>query len=658
MANYETLKSIIQDNIKQNGIGAITGPILQSALLSIVNSLGAGYQYKGVAAPDTNPGTPDEKCFYIASEAGTYTNFGGIVLKENDASVLKYDSSWHKESIGLVSTDMFGVQKTKFSVTNGQSHSSTQDKMFVKIKAGDRFTIKFAPDNTYGKIIDQIWAFNADGTETSYGAIAPNSGKTFTATKDIASLGAYVVATASGTVSLYTLYSYAEAQYESTNLLDPVAIDASNGVLKTISVDNVNKIVTVKKEGFRFIARGSWFYIEGSADMDLPYDSANYPNGGWFLKKSAMDAAAKGGTVQLNSNNIIFATVGSAEYTSGNVLLFATYYGYIPPVGLFGPYIVESGEINASDLLTYAFNSAYNTTDITAKCKQYSAMLNDSGVAETFIFMTDPHLLGSANTFNETNFKNYIGLMQKYYNMLPVDWMVCGGDWLNSGDYQAVACWKLGYADATMRKMFKRYYPMLGNHDTNYQGVVSADDPSRGDLTHQTIVNIMFRENKNTYYEWMGNTTRFFVFDTQLDWSASMDAFKWTQIDWMAQKLLTNTDAHIVVLQHIYYIDERNVAPMSQNIQSLCGAFNSRQSITLNGITYDFSAANGKIHCIIAGHAHEDIIVTDSSVPVWITTNMTDGGTPTFDLMLIDYTAGKLKSVRVGTGIDRTMDLA
>ena len=80
MANYATLKSTIEDNINQNGANAITGPVLQSALLAMVNSLGAGFQFADVATPDTDPGTPDQKVCYFAATPGTYANFGGIVL--------------------------------------------------------------------------------------------------------------------------------------------------------------------------------------------------------------------------------------------------------------------------------------------------------------------------------------------------------------------------------------------------------------------------------------------------------------------------------------------------------------------------------------------------------------------------------------------------
>jgi hypothetical protein len=100
MSNYNILKTNIAAQIKQNGAKAITGQILKTHLLSMITSLGAGYQYMGVAALNTNPGTPDYKCFYIAAQPGTYTNFSGLVVNDGEVAILKWDTAWHKEVTG------------------------------------------------------------------------------------------------------------------------------------------------------------------------------------------------------------------------------------------------------------------------------------------------------------------------------------------------------------------------------------------------------------------------------------------------------------------------------------------------------------------------------------------------------------------------------
>ena len=98
MANYSTLKAAIQQVIKANGNNEITGNLLQHSLLAMINSLGAGYQFVGGATPATNPGTPDNNVFYLATENGTYTNFGGIVVSD-EIALLAWNGSWSKTSV-------------------------------------------------------------------------------------------------------------------------------------------------------------------------------------------------------------------------------------------------------------------------------------------------------------------------------------------------------------------------------------------------------------------------------------------------------------------------------------------------------------------------------------------------------------------------------
>jgi len=103
MANYATLKSAIQQVVKTNGNNEITGALLQQSLLAMINSLGQYYQFAGLATPTTNPGTPDQNVFYIASTAGSYSNFGGLVLADGEIAILKYNGTWSKDSSGAAS---------------------------------------------------------------------------------------------------------------------------------------------------------------------------------------------------------------------------------------------------------------------------------------------------------------------------------------------------------------------------------------------------------------------------------------------------------------------------------------------------------------------------------------------------------------------------
>lgn len=63
----------------------------------------AGYLFAGIASPTTNPGTPNERVFYLANEEGTYTYFNNKTISKGQVGVLKYDQEWTLETIGITS---------------------------------------------------------------------------------------------------------------------------------------------------------------------------------------------------------------------------------------------------------------------------------------------------------------------------------------------------------------------------------------------------------------------------------------------------------------------------------------------------------------------------------------------------------------------------
>lgn len=100
MANYNDLKASIQEVIRTNGNNEITGALLQQTLLAIVNALGDGYQYAWRAVPATNPGTPDQKVFYLAGP-GVYPNFNNATVNDGEIGIFKYNGSWTIEKISV-----------------------------------------------------------------------------------------------------------------------------------------------------------------------------------------------------------------------------------------------------------------------------------------------------------------------------------------------------------------------------------------------------------------------------------------------------------------------------------------------------------------------------------------------------------------------------
>lgn len=103
MANYSSLLAAVNAAITANGTGAITGPVLNTVLQQMIVSLGqGGYIFKGRAIPTTDPGSPDQNVFYIATTPGTYTNFSSIVVAAGECAILKGSgTSWSKEATGI-----------------------------------------------------------------------------------------------------------------------------------------------------------------------------------------------------------------------------------------------------------------------------------------------------------------------------------------------------------------------------------------------------------------------------------------------------------------------------------------------------------------------------------------------------------------------------
>lgn len=140
MANYNNLANAIRDVIKTNGNNEITGDILQQILLSVVTTLGAQYQFGGIATASTNPGTPDYNVAYLVAE-GTYPNLGGLVIPSGYIGVLKYNGQWIAETIpagggGAGATSLGGLSDVDLTTppTNGQS--LVYDVTLGKWKAG------------------------------------------------------------------------------------------------------------------------------------------------------------------------------------------------------------------------------------------------------------------------------------------------------------------------------------------------------------------------------------------------------------------------------------------------------------------------------------------------------------------------------------------
>ena len=353
----------------------------------------------------------------------------------------------------------------------------------------------------------------------------------------------------------------------------------------------------------------------------------------------------------------------------------------------FGFKISEVSSAVGDDLVIPTFNSSYNETDTESIREKVGGIINGKGNIETFLFFTDPHLTPNSRyeTMTELIRDKFISTLQKYYNSLPLDTVICGGDWLNFDHSNAEAAGWLGYCDGYMRKLFRNYLPVFGNHDNNPYNPDTSSSNWLKALTYVDIRNLMFRENKLTYYSHEAVNTRFYILNSGVSFIKTMTnsdysrlvSNRWPQVDWLGQKLLSEDPAHGVIVFHIYSnaTNEsewfsnatgywaKGIHAFGANVKAMAIAYNNRQSITLNGNTYDFSNCEGNIAFIMCGHTHFDYVDTSEELPIVCCTNL-EGGyldgsevkytlEPTFDNCVVDYDNGVLYMVRIGAAKSR-----
>ena len=97
---------------------------------TVARMVESGYLFAGIATIDTNPRIPDAKVFYIANGKGTYTNFGGLEVTEDEVVVLYYDTAWHKVSTGIATHAK--LSELEGDVANKQDVNNTERVRFFQ----------------------------------------------------------------------------------------------------------------------------------------------------------------------------------------------------------------------------------------------------------------------------------------------------------------------------------------------------------------------------------------------------------------------------------------------------------------------------------------------------------------------------------------------
>lgn len=175
---YDQIKKSIKAVIKENGNYEITGNVLQTVLLSMVDTLGPEYQFLGIATKSTVPVVVEGNSFYITTEVGTYTNFknsGNTAITVNRLGILTSTNgtAWNFTPIFI------GVSKGGGEVFNDyanntatgvNSHAEGQETESVGVNShAEGFQTHANKDNSHAEghitVADGV-ASHAEGDET------------------------------------------------------------------------------------------------------------------------------------------------------------------------------------------------------------------------------------------------------------------------------------------------------------------------------------------------------------------------------------------------------------------------------------------------------------------------------------------------------------
>lgn len=212
------------------------------ALLATANELKtAGYIYKGVATPSTNPGTPTERVAYLASEPGTYTSFGGLAV--TGLSVLTFNGSTWSATLLDIALD---VEQTKgTSTTAVMSQKAVTDELNTidskiyadKVVDLSQLSLVLGYINNSGG-----WTTGTSSSKTRSIFVPVMPGKT------------YIMTQGSGSGTQY--YTVIDTMFTTTSTQSQSAIDYATGYSGRVELSAGNSVtLTMPNDGHYLIVR-------------------------------------------------------------------------------------------------------------------------------------------------------------------------------------------------------------------------------------------------------------------------------------------------------------------------------------------------------------------------------------------------------------------
>ena len=117
-------------------ISKFSGEEIDNILDKSQELLNKGYTFSGVATPETDPGTPSIKVFYLTTTAGKYANFDNITVESGKLTVLLYNGSmWQNQVLDLPTSsepEVNVVQTIGNSTTDVMSQNAVTEELSKK----------------------------------------------------------------------------------------------------------------------------------------------------------------------------------------------------------------------------------------------------------------------------------------------------------------------------------------------------------------------------------------------------------------------------------------------------------------------------------------------------------------------------------------------
>ena len=123
-------------------ISKFSGEEIDNILDKSQELLNKGYTFSGVATPETDPGTPSLKVFYLTTTAGKYANFDNITVESGKLTVLLYNGSmWQNQVLDL-------PKEANVVQTVGNSTSDVMSQDAVTRELNDRVSkLRYTKDD-------------------------------------------------------------------------------------------------------------------------------------------------------------------------------------------------------------------------------------------------------------------------------------------------------------------------------------------------------------------------------------------------------------------------------------------------------------------------------------------------------------------------------